>query len=159
MIIFISGSINTGKSTVSKILARELPSTALIEVDALREMIDWMPLEQSISINIENAVSLIKNFSKNNLNVVVAYPLSQKSYDYITNSLKEINEKIHFFTLSPKIETALSNRGARELNDWERERIKIHYERKIHEPSFGEIIDNSQQTPEETAKVILSKIG
>ena len=158
MIIFINGSLNTGKSTISKILSKELPSIALIEIDALREMIDWMPLEESVPINIENAISLIRNFSKKSLNVIVVYPLSQKSHDYIMTELKDLNEKIYFFTLSPKIETALSNRGTRELTEWETNRIKTHYERGIHNPSFGEIIDNSNQTPEETAKIILEKI-
>jgi hypothetical protein len=45
MIIFISGSINAGKSTIAKLLAKQLPNTALMEVDALREMITWMPID------------------------------------------------------------------------------------------------------------------
>ena len=158
MIIFINGSINAGKSTVAKILAKELPGMALIEVDALREMIEWMPLEQTIQINLENAVSLIKNFSKNGLSSIVAYPLSQKSHDYLMSQLESLNEKIYFFTLSPKLEKVLTNRGKRELTGWETERIKHHYERGIHKPDFGETIDNSEQTPEETAKIILERI-
>ena len=158
MIIFISGSINTGKSTITKILAKELPNSALIEVDLLREMIEWMPLDKAVPINIKNAVSLVKNFSKNGLNSIVEYPLGPKSYAYIMKELKNASEKIYFFTLAPKLETALSNRGTREVNEWEIERIKHHYNIGIHNPNFGEIIDNSTQTPEETAKTILSKI-
>ena len=158
MLIFINGSINTGKSTVSKILSKELPNTALIEVDLLRGMIDWMPLEKSIPINLENTVALIKNFSKEGLNVVIEYPLLQKSHNYLTDELKDLKQEICFFTLAPKIEIALSNRGKRELNNWERDRIKRHYDKGMHKPDFGEIIDNSEQTSEETAKIILDKI-
>lgn len=39
MIIFINGSINSGKTTVAKILAREFSNIALVEIDSLREMI------------------------------------------------------------------------------------------------------------------------
>ena len=158
MIIFINGSINSGKSTVSKILAKELPNFALIEIDALREMINCMPLEKAIPINLENAISLIQNFSGKGLDTIVVYPLSQKNYDYIISKIKDLNEQIYCFTLAPKIEKALSNRGTRDLNDWEMERIKHHYDIGIHAPAFGEVIDNSEQTPEETVKIILDKI-
>jgi hypothetical protein len=121
-------------------------------------MISWMPIEQAVPLNLENAISVIKNFSKKGLNVIVPYPLSNKNYDYVANSLTGVDTKIYFFTLAPKIEKALTNRGARELNDWERERIRHHYKIGIHNPGFGEIIDNTDQTPEETAELILIRI-
>lgn len=158
MIIFINGSINAGKSTVAKILVKELSNVALVEIDVLRDMIGWMPIDQAIPINLENAVSVIKNFSKRGLNVIVPYPLSQKNYDYIMGELKKIDAKIYIFTLAPGLEKALTNRGTRELTEKEKDRIKYHYEIGIHAPNFGEVIDNSEQTPEETAKIILGKI-
>lgn len=158
MIIFINGSINAGKSTVAKILAQKLEKTALLEIDALREMIDWMPIDQAVPINLENAISVIKNFAKNDLNVVVPYPLSQKNYEYVVESLKDMDTEKHFFTLAPSLEKAVTNRGTRELDDWERDRIAHHYNIGIHNPNFGEIIDNSEQTPEETTGIILSQI-
>jgi len=159
MIIFLNGSINAGKSTVAKLLAKELPNTALVEIDAFHEMINWMPIDQSILLNLENAVSVITNFAKRNLNVIIPYPLSQKNYDYLMENLKDLNTAIHVFTLAPQLEKALNNRGARELSDWEKERIKHHYNIGIQNPAFGEIIDNSEQTPEETANLILCKIS
>lgn len=78
MIIFISGSINSGKSTVAAILERRIPRTAIVEVDAIRKMIEWMPLEESIPINLENAISITRNFTKNGLNTVIAYPIRKK---------------------------------------------------------------------------------
>ena len=158
MIIFINGSINSGKSTVTKLLAKEFPNTALIEIDVLREMIEWMPLEEAIPLNLENALTLIRNFIARDLNVIVPYPLSQKNYDYFVTGLKDLDVEIHVLTLAPKLEKTLTNRGSRELTDWERQRIKHHYDIGIHEPNFGEIIDNTNQTPEETVELILKKI-
>ena len=106
MIIFINGSINSGKSTVAKILVEKIPNTAHIEVDDLRHFITWMPLEESISINLENTVSIIKNFSKHNLNSIVTYPLSQKNYDLLMYELKDLNEKIFVFTLNTDLEVS-----------------------------------------------------
>ena len=52
--IFISGPINAGKTTVSRLLARGLPGTAHVEGDALRHFVGWMSLEESIPITLAN---------------------------------------------------------------------------------------------------------
>ena len=158
MIIFLNGSINAGKSTVAKLLVKELPNTALVEIDAFHDMIDWMPIDQSIPLNLENAVSVITNFAEKNLNVVVPYPLSQRNYDYLRESLKDVDAYIHVFTLAPQLEKAVTNRGARELSDWEKERIQHHYAIGISNPTFSEIIDNTNQTPQETMEAILRSL-
>ncbi|MEI8339819.1 MAG: hypothetical protein WCF94_04130 [bacterium] len=159
MIIFINGSINSGKTTVSKILMEKLGNFALIEIDSLCEMISWMPIDKAVPINWENAVSVIKNFSKHGISSIIPYPISQKNYDYVMAELKDLNENIMVFTLAPKLESALENRGTRELSDWEKERIKYHYEIGIPNPTFGEIIDNTDLTPEQTAEYIMEKIN
>ena len=159
MIIFLNGSINAGKSTVAKLLAKELPSSALVEIDAFHEMIEWMPIDKAVPINLENAVSVIRNFSKRGISVIIPYPLSQRNYDYMMENLKDTNQEVRVFTLAPKIENTLTNRGNRELTDQEKDRIKHHYNIGIPSPTFGEIIDNSNQTPQETADYILSKIN
>ena len=78
MIIFINGSINSGKSTIAKILAQEIKRSAVVEIDSLSAFIEWMPIEEKIELNLENAVSVIKNFTKRKFDVIVPYPLSQK---------------------------------------------------------------------------------
>jgi len=158
MIIFINGSINSGKSTVAKLLSKKISNSALIEIDVFHEMIEWMSIDRAVPLNLENAISVVKNFSNNKINVIVPYPLSQKNYDYMIKSLSDLNEEIHTFTLAPSIEKVLMNRGSRELSEWEKERVKYHYDIGIHKPMFGEIIDNSNITPEQTAEIIISKI-
>lgn len=159
MVIFINGSLNSGKSTIAKLLASKLGNTANIEVDKLRAYVDWMPIDEAVPLNLKNTVSLIKNFVELDLNVVIPYPLSQKNYDYLVESLQNLQTKILVFTLAPKLEIVSANRGSRELDEWEIERIKYHYKIGIQRPKFGEIIDNSNQFPEETLKEILKKIG
>lgn len=156
MIIFINGSINSGKSTIAKILADKLPKTAHIEVDDLRNFIRWMPLEESIPINLENTVSIIKNFVKRRINVIITYPLSEPNFDYLQDELKNLGEKIYIFTLNPELDTIL-NRG-KKLTKWEKERIKYHYQIGINNPGFGIVIDTTHQTPEQTANFILSQL-
>lgn len=158
MIVFINGSINSGKSTVSKLLAQKLPNTALVEIDMFHECIEWMPIDQAVPLNLENTVSVIKNFVGRGLNVVVPYPLSQKNYEMLMSTLESLQQKIFVFTLSPSLEVALSNRGGRELIEEEKKRIQYHYSIGINKPNFGAVIDNSHQAPAETVESILDAL-
>ena len=101
MVLFINGSINSGKSTVSKLLAAKIPNSAIIEIDALRGMIEWMPIDQAIPINLENAISIIKNLTHHGISCIIPYPLSQKNYEYVTANLSELGADIRFITLAP----------------------------------------------------------
>jgi len=153
MVIFINGSINSGKSTISKLLQKKIKKTAIVEIDSLRAFIEWMPIEEAIPINLQNAVDVIKNFDKQGLNVIVPYPLSQDNYNYFVENLDDLS-KLIFITLSPNLDTVLKNRGDRDLSEWETNRIKHHYKIGINKPDFGEIIDNSELTLEETVDII-----
>ncbi len=157
MIIFINGSINSGKTTISKILAKKIPNTACIEVDDLRNFITWMPLEKSIDINLENALILTKNFIKHGLNVLIVTPLSKRRFEIFQKELP--NEDLKLFNLNPSLEIALTNRGERELTKWEIERIKYHYQIGINDPGVGTTIDSTYQTPDQTAEEILSHLN
>ncbi len=159
MIIFINGSINAGKTTVSKLLQEKIPQTALVEMDSLRNFIDWLPIDEAIPITHENGISVIRNFVMSGFNVVVPYPLSLKSYNKFIEALKSLNTDIYAFTLSPKIEVAVINRGNRELDQKEVDRIHHHYKIGIHNPGYGVVIDNTNQSPEETAEEILRQIN
>ena len=155
MILWLNGSINSGKTTVAKILSKELNNTAYIEIDVFHEFIHWKPIQESVQLNIKNAIGVIKNFLDEDIDVIVSYPLSQKNYQFVMAELDQYKDQLHVVTLAPTLADALTNRGTRELDEWEVERIKHHYEIGIPSPSFGDVIDNSGQTPDETAKAVL----
>ncbi len=154
MVIFINGSINAGKTTIAKILANKIPNTANVEIDNLHSFIHWLEIDKAVPINLENAVLIINNFVKHGYNVVVPYPLSQKNYKYLKKEL--YGNKLYFFTLAPDVKKAQRNTEDRKLTSWERSRIQHHYDTGIPKPAFGEIIDNTNQTPEETAEAIIA---
>ena len=87
--------------------------------------------------------------------MVIPYPLSEKNYEYIKNNLK-VKSNIYFFTFNLDLVEVLKDRGSRKLDDWERKRIKHHYEIGINKPSFGKIIDTTNKTPEETLELIVN---
>ena len=158
MILLLNGSINAGKTTISKQIVRMLPRTAHVEVDDLREFIRFMPLLESIPLSLANTVAVTRNFVAFGLNVVISCPLRQEDYGYLVRELTPLGVPIHTVTLSPKLAVALTNRGTRELTEWELRRIPYHYETGISAPPFGIIVDNTDQAPEETARQILSQV-
>jgi hypothetical protein len=158
MIILLSGSINSGKTTVSKLLVQMLPRTAHVEVDSLDDFIDWMPLLEFIPLNLANAAAVTRNFVVFGLNVVVSMPLRQEDYEYLVRDLQPLGVPIHCITLNPSMAVALTNRGTRTLTEWELRRIPQLYAEGIPDPAFGMIIDNAHQAPEETAWEILSLV-
>ncbi len=153
MIIFINGSINSGKTTVAKIISERIQNTANVEIDNLRNFIKWLEVDKAVPINLENAILIINNFVKHGYNVVVPYPLSQNDYEYLKKGLD--NNEMYFFTLSPDIKKAQKDTQDRKLTKWEHERIQHHYDIGISTPAFGKIIDNTNQTPDETADMII----
>lgn len=158
MIIFLNGSINSGKSTIANLLSQKLEKIAVVEIDVLRSFVPNVSIEESIPLNLENAILVIRNFVKHKYNVVVPYPLSQNNYEFILNELSGVNEKIMFFTLAPSLVKAQSDTETRKLTDWERERIKYHYDIGINDPGFGKIIDTTDQSPDETTAYIISRV-
>ena len=159
MILLLNGSINAGKTTVSKQIVQMLPRTAHVEVDDLREFIRFMPLLESIPLNLANTVAVTRNFARFGLNVIVSCPLRQEDYDYLVQELTPLGIPIHTVTLRSSMAVTLTNRGTRELTEKELRRIPELYAEGIPNPPFGIIIDNTRQTPEETARHILNQLG
>ncbi len=157
MILIINGSMNAGKSTVAKLLVQKVPRTAHIE--KLRQFIEWMSIDESIAYNMQNIISLTRNFvTMGNLNVVISYPISNENFALISEALSDLKVPIHAFTLSPSLDVAITNRGTRELKEWEVKQIKKTYASNFHQPNYGVIINNTNQTVEETAEIIINTI-
>lgn len=157
-VILINGSINSGKTTVSYELKRLLPRTAHIEVDDLRNFIDWIELEESVPLNLKNTLAVGKVFLEYGLNVVISYPLSLEDYEFLKEGFNSYS--VYCFTLCPPLEIAITNRGSRELTEKEVKRIPYHYESGISNPEYESIlIDNSDETPVKTALQIVEHLS
>lgn len=161
-IININGPINSGKTTVSKILTKELASSLFVEVDDLisdeEEAQLGLSMEQGWAERINRLDNLLQaEILKNRYEFIIfAYPLVEKTYKQFkaleNDSIKFIN-----ITLSPSLDVCLTNRGQRELDDWEINRIRQMYAENYHNPTFSDlIIDNSKQAPKETVEKILT---
>ena len=157
-VLVVSGPINGGKTTVSRLLCQRLSGTAHVEGDALRAFVDWMPLEESIPINLRNLIDVSRNFLTAGQHVVVDYLLSAANHAQLVEELGPVADSLDSFVLAPTLAVALSDRGDRKLDDWERGRIRELYDQHIHDPGFGISIDTGEQTAEQTVEEILTHV-
>ncbi|MFZ1250231.1 MAG: hypothetical protein WAR37_02170 [Candidatus Microsaccharimonas sp.] len=156
MLVFISGSINSGKTTTSKALAEKLGADFL-NVDDLNDTMPNFNLATDLDKSMDLAIQTINNITEQGRDVVANYVVRQSDFDRFE---KEIVTKPQFVvTLSPRLEVAQSKRGERELTKWEISRIKHHYDKGIASPNFGYIIDNSELTVQETVDRIVGIIS
>lgn len=156
--LLLNGSINAGKTTLAKALQVLLPRLAHVEVDTLNALLpeSGLNLEERIPLNLRNAALVAHTFLDAGLPVVVTYPLYADDYTALSDALAPY--PVHAYTLAPPLEIALTNRGFRALSAWEKDRIRHHYATGIPRPSFGVVLDNSDQPPAVTAFRILESI-
>lgn len=160
-IININGPINSGKTTISKLLKEQLSNSLFIEVDELISDYKQKRLklnrEEGWAERLKRLNEIIVEEKKLNRyeNILFAYPMSLKTY-HQWKLWEDENTKFINITLAPKLEVCLQNRGKRELTEQEKQRIKQMYAEGYNNPKFADlIIDNSKQTQKETLQKVL----
>ncbi|MBQ7660047.1 MAG: GNAT family N-acetyltransferase [Alphaproteobacteria bacterium] len=160
-IININGPINSGKTTISKLLQEKLPQSLFIEVDDLLSDDEQENLklsrEQGWAERLQRLDKIIvqeKNLRRYD-NIIFAYPMTDKTY-HQWKLWEDKNTKFINITLAPNMDVCLQNRGTRELSETEKTRIEQMYQEGYHCSNFADfIINNTQQTPQETLQKIL----
>ncbi|MFQ6703946.1 MAG: shikimate kinase [Alphaproteobacteria bacterium] len=164
LILNINGPINSGKSTVSKLLVQMLPRACFIEVDDLLSDAE----EQKLGLTMQdgwaerlNRLDRIISDQKNQHQyetIVFAYPMTDNLYRRWSAHIDK-DTRFIAITLAPSLEKCLTNRGARVLTDWEMGRIREMYVENYHKPTNTNlIINNDGQTPHQTAQQIMEFI-
>ena len=160
LILNINGPINSGKTTVSKILVKLLPDATFIEVDELMSDEE----QEKLGLSMKNGWAerqkrlneklLAYKKSHEYETVIFAYPISDDSYKK-WSSMADDKTRFINVTLAPSLQKCLTNRGTRELNDWERNRIREMYQEGYQNRPYSDfIINNDNQTPQQTAEII-----
>lgn len=152
MLIFISGSINSGKTTTSKLLAEKLRWT-YINVDDLTDKVEGFDVYTHLDLAMDLAIEVINRAAAKGEDIVANYVIRVKDYKRLKSEVN--SQPLVFITLSPDLKVAQSKRGDRVLTDWEVKRIKAHYDDGIAAPDYGYTIDNSSLSPHETVNKII----
>src|SRR5262245_14252670 len=106
MVIYLNGSINSGKSTIARLIISRIPQTVHIEVDDLRHIADCLTLEEAIPFCLEDAILLTRHWVARGFNVVVSWPISEQHHRQFVRALDGTGIPFHTFTLSPRLEVA-----------------------------------------------------
>lgn len=151
MVVFISGSINSGKTTTGRAVAAAI-GAEFIDIDDLNDRVPNFDLAKDISKGIAIAIDEANRLIKQSKSVVLSYVIRNQDRQQILEDL--IDKNPIFITLAPRLDIALSDRG-RGLSEWEIQRIRYHYDTGIATPNFGKIIDNSDMNLKDVvAKVV-----
>ena len=160
ILLNINGPINSGKTTVSRILEKLLPDSLFIEVDNLLTDEEEKQLGLSMEDGWRERVNRLERLifqekkSKKHRIVFFAYPIGREYYDR-WKSYEDEQTRFFNVTLSPAKEECL-RRGGDDMSQWEHDRILEMYEEGCHNPEFSDLlIHNDDQTPEQTAQVVL----
>lgn len=156
MMIFISGSINSGKTTTSELLAKRL-GAVFINVDDLNDTIPNFNLATDLDKSMDLAIQSINEAAGQGRDVVANTVVREEDWVRFEKEIKATPQII--ITLAPRLEVAQGKRGNRVLSDWEIARVKYHYDTGIASPKFGHIIDNSDLSLGETVDRILEIIS
>ena len=156
-VVWLNGPINSGKTTVGKIVAEKL-GCMFVDGDAHGEESD--NLTTIIAVAYSRIGRLIRTAAVSNQDIVISYPMRQEDYRKILSLLAVIGADFFCVTLAPPLEIALEDRGYRPLDIWEISRIKEMYAEGYHERQFSDIIiDNSELAPDQTADKIIETLN
>lgn len=156
VVVCLNGSINSGKSTVGRLLADRLPGAVFIEGDrdgpGDETSEPAAPLTELIDAAVARIQETIRTRARHTNYAVVAYPLREADYARIRAAAAAVGAGVACVTLAPSRAVAMRRRGERVPSEWERGRIREMYEEGYHARPFSDLVlDNSTLTAEETA--------
>lgn len=113
MLIFISGSINSGKTTTSTLLAQRI-GAELVSVDDLNDQIPNFNLATDLDKSMDLAIHTINSHLLHGKDVVANYVVREKDFARFRHEIK--TEPQIVVTLAPRLAIAQSQRGGRTLS-------------------------------------------
>lgn len=165
-LISISGSVHSGKTTISRMLAVKMPGAFYIDGDLISTWAGQIYSKDAIIGDMlpdihNKIIEFIKPALRDGNDVVVDYPFNDEVRGQIIEELRCIDFEPKWFLLRPDIKKVLTGSGTRpQLNDWEKARINYHYnESNLLDTSIAKVIDSTDQTPEDTLSEVMEELG
>lgn len=163
-LIVVRGPMGAGKTTLCQVLLPYLQPAFWLDGDWCWKMEPFVADEAMREMVMENIAFLLGQFlrAEGKDNVLFSWVLHEDAIlEDLLHRLSPLRFSLHVFNLEPGEKALVERlqgdiaRGAREEDVVERA-----LERRGHYPGLrGEHLDTSTLTPEETARVILEKLG
>lgn len=153
-ILFVNGPINSGKTTIAKLLMQQNANRVYLEGDELLSKTE-LTIQQWTTATVMTGTLKGCELAHEGKMAVIAFPLRDHDWTIIQGLCIYAGVKPLCITLDPGLETALSVRRERQLATEELNRIKEMYQEGYHQRSFSSlIINNGSETPEQTLQKI-----
>jgi AAA domain len=169
VVIFINGSFGIGKTTVSRLLARQLPHSVLFDPEPIGVVLSrligmWQRVDdfQDLSIWRKASIQLICLICRLRGVVVVPMTFSNESYlrQFLTDVQRIDGEVIHFCLTAPLpiVRERLRSREIRRgPTEWQLRRSAECCE--VHQlPGFAEHIPTEGRSPQQIVRDIIGRI-
>lgn len=156
-VIHLNGPINSGKTTIGLALSRLLPDARFIDGDD-HDAPEDAPFDVQWAIALERLVTRIALARERHL--VIAYPIGEAEFERLRAACDTRDARLFVVTLAPPEAVARSNRGARVLTDWERQRIAQMYREGYASRAFSDcVIDTSSASANVCATEIARRVA
>lgn len=164
-LIIIDGPMGSGKTTIGRLLHKELPRTAILSTDAIKFFIsDFERGERDNAIAVSVLIQMCKEYVKQGINILLPQGFWKKEYmDPYIAFAKEHNLEIFIYQLEAPREVLLSriavrptpagrtpvpqDRVLRNLQTWEDNKFQV-----------GKVFNTEQLTPEDIVKLMLEDL-
>ncbi len=148
--------MNSGKTTVAQILAEKLEGCSYYDADQESRKHQSAELSELIEKTMAYLTESGLKSAAIGHDVILSGVVYEQDFDNMKAAYEANGHDFYCIVMAPSAEVCSNDRGDRILSNWERTRIRDMYEKGYQNPEFADyIVDNSTQTPEETAEVVL----
>ncbi|MBP6038466.1 MAG: AAA family ATPase [Candidatus Saccharimonas sp.] len=163
-LISISGSVHAGKTTISRMLAAEMPNALYVDGDLISA---WIGANYPKTATIDDMlpeihktiIEMVHPVLQSGLDVIIDYPFTDEVRREIIGALQDVEFEAKWFLLKPSMQKILKGSSSRPtLNDWEKERIVYHYAGPLVETTIAAVIDSTDLSPRETVLKVKENI-
>ncbi len=164
-VIIIEGPMGSGKSTIASILHSQLPRTALLGTDKIKDVIsDFNKSDEDYYLATTIMLAMARIFLENKFSLLIPQAFLKKEYaDPFIKIAEEFNVKLHFYHLHAP-EDELRARIIQRAHDKNvslptDDKIKKNFNKwRDNHYEYGKKIDISDQSSLEVADLILREL-
>jgi hypothetical protein len=144
-VIWLNGTIGSGKSAVGKALADLLPNSRFMDGDNYAGQ-EHLGNARRWRIVIDALLQAIVRRDRI-LFLIIAYPLDYEGFCRLRATCRKAQRELLLINLAPPLLMTLKGRGGRILTAWERDRIRVMRSEGYHRRPFAAATLPNVQSP------------
>jgi hypothetical protein len=154
-VIWLNGTIGSGKSAVGEALAHLIPCARHLDGDDFAGP-DDLPNVRRWRMAVDALLLAITQRGRFKT-LVIAYPLDDRDYSCLRAVCGKAKRSLVVVNLAPPLNMTLRGRGGRLLEPWEQRRARVMRSEGYHRRRFASLtVSNTVSPPAKAARTIFS---